>query len=83
VKITIFGLWHLGCVTAAGLAELGYEIVSTDFDVKVVKDLSDGHPPIYEPGLEELLKKHILSLVKSCRSLALVSFDFGYRPLSA
>jgi len=59
VKITIFGLWHLGCVTAAGLAELGYEIVSTDFDVKVVKDLSDGRPPIYEPGLEELLKKHI------------------------
>lgn len=59
MKITIFGLWHLGCVTAAGLAELGYEIVSTDFDVKVVKDLSDGRPPIYEPGLEELLKKHI------------------------
>jgi len=59
VKITTFGLWHLGCVTAAGLAELGYNVVGTDFDAKVVKNLSDGRPPIFEPGLEELLKKHI------------------------
>jgi len=59
LKITIFGLWHLGCITAAGLAELGYKVVGTDFDEKVVNDLSNSRPPIFEPGLEELLKKHL------------------------
>ncbi|MEW6593160.1 MAG: nucleotide sugar dehydrogenase [Candidatus Hadarchaeota archaeon] len=58
LKITVFGLWHLGCVNAAGLAELGYEVVGTDFDRKVVEGLSKGLPPIYEPGLEELIKKN-------------------------
>jgi len=58
-KITVFGMWHLGCITAAGLAELGYKVIGTDFDKKVVEELSHGRPPIFEPGLEELLKKHI------------------------
>lgn len=58
-KITVFGMWHLGCITAAGLAELGYKVIGTDFDRKVVEELSRGRPPIFEPGLEELLKKHI------------------------
>ena len=57
--ITVFGLWHLGCVTAAGLAELGYNVIGTDLYEKVVRDLSEVRPPIFEPGLEELIKKHI------------------------
>ncbi len=56
--ITVFGLWHLGCVTAAGLAELGYRVVGTDLYEKVVRDLAEARPPIFEPGLEELIKKH-------------------------
>ncbi|MDI6856229.1 MAG: nucleotide sugar dehydrogenase [Candidatus Thermoplasmatota archaeon] len=58
-KITVFGTWHLGCVTAACLAELGYEVVGTDFDEEIVNKLSHGHPPIFEPGLENLIKKNI------------------------
>ena len=58
-KVTVFGLWHLGCVTAACLAELGYKVVGTDLDEKVVEELSHGRPPIFEPKLEGLLKKHI------------------------
>jgi len=58
-KVTIFGLWHLGCVTAGCLSELGYKVVGTDFDEKVVKELSRGRPPIFEPKLEGLLEKHI------------------------
>ena len=58
-KVTIFGLWHLGCVTTACLAELGYKVVGTDLDEKVVEELSHGRPPIFEPKLEGLLKKHI------------------------
>ncbi len=57
--ITVFGLWHLGCVTAAGLAELGYKVIGTDLYEKGVRDLSEGRPPIFEPGLEELVKRHL------------------------
>lgn len=59
MRITVFGLWHLGCVYAAGLAELGHQVIGTDFDEKIIRGLSEGHPPIFEPGLEELIKKHI------------------------
>ncbi|MEW6221769.1 MAG: nucleotide sugar dehydrogenase [Candidatus Hadarchaeota archaeon] len=58
LKIAVFGLWHLGCVSAAGLAEMGHDVVGTDFDRKVVEGLSKGRPPIYEPRLEELIKKN-------------------------
>ena len=61
LKIAVFGLWHLGSVTAAGLAELGYKVVGTGFNKKAVNSLSSGRPPIFEPGLEELIKKHIKS----------------------
>ncbi len=59
MKITVFGLWHLGCVTAAGLAELGYNVVGTDFEEESLKDLSQGRPPIFEPGLGNIIKKHL------------------------
>jgi UDP-glucose 6-dehydrogenase len=45
-KITVFGLWHLGCEYVAGLAELGYNVIGTDFDEKVVENLPCGCPPI-------------------------------------
>ena len=59
-KITVFGLWHLGCVTVVGLAELGYKVIGTDLDKKAVEALSRGRAPVFEPGLEELLKKHLM-----------------------
>ncbi len=79
LKMAVFGLWHLGCVTAAGLAELGYKVVGTDFDGEVVEKLSEGKPPIFEPGLEEILKKQIrrknLSFTPS-KEIALKAADF-------
>lgn len=58
VSIGILGLWHLGCVYAASLASKGYEIVGFDFDKKLVGDLAKNIPPIYEPILGSLIKKH-------------------------
>jgi UDPglucose 6-dehydrogenase len=55
MRICVFGLYHLGCVTAACLAEGGNEIVAVDTDTTVVENLRAGKPPLYEPGLAELL----------------------------
>ena len=58
-KICVIGIWHLGAVYSACLANLGYNVVGVDKDAKKVKDLIDGIPPIFEPGLEELIKANI------------------------
>jgi UDPglucose 6-dehydrogenase len=59
VKICVHGLWHLGSVTAACLASLGHMVVGLDRDREVIKKLTLGHAPLYEPGLDELLQKGI------------------------
>ena len=56
MKINVMGLWHLGSVTAACLASAGHEVTGFDFDEKVIADLQNGKPPLFEPGLEELVK---------------------------
>lgn len=58
-KVCVVGIWHLGCVTSACLADLGYSVVGVDKDAKRVAELNQGNPPLFEPGLSELLKKHI------------------------
>jgi UDPglucose 6-dehydrogenase len=55
VKLCVAGLWHLGTVTAACLAGAGHEVRAFDPDADVVADLSAGKPPLFEPGLEELV----------------------------
>jgi len=57
VKVCVIGLWHLGSVTAACLASGGHEVVGFDFDASAVQSLQAGKPPVYEPGLEELLQR--------------------------
>ena len=54
-KIGVIGIWHLGAVVSACLADLGYFVVGVDKNAKMVKDLNKGIPPLFEPGLEELL----------------------------
>jgi UDPglucose 6-dehydrogenase len=59
VKIGVAGLWHLGSVTAACLADMGFDVTGWDPDSAVVKKLSTGKAPLFEPGLDELLTKGI------------------------
>lgn len=59
MKICVQGLWHLGSVTAACLASVGHKVVGLDRDKKVINDLINGHAPLYEPGLNDLLRKGI------------------------
>lgn len=61
MKLCVLGLWHQGAVTAAGLASLGHQVVGLDFDAARVAKLNQGLAPIFEPGLEELLKTGLAS----------------------
>jgi UDPglucose 6-dehydrogenase len=54
MKIVVLGLWHLGCVTAACAAKFK-SVMGLDFDPVVVAQLQKGKPPLFEPGLEELI----------------------------
>ena len=54
-QICVYGLWHLGCVTAACLAEAGFNVVGLDRDQARVQQLEAAIPPIAEPGLAELI----------------------------
>jgi UDPglucose 6-dehydrogenase len=55
MRICVYGLWHLGCVTAACLAE-HFPTVGLDPDPNTVADLQAGEPPIFEPGLSDLIR---------------------------
>jgi UDPglucose 6-dehydrogenase len=57
MKVCVVGLWHLGTVTAACLASAGHQVIGLDFEEATVKSLQAGQPPLYEPGLEELVRK--------------------------
>lgn len=54
MNLTILGLWHLGSVTAACGAR-HFDVTGLDFDAAVVSQLQQGHAPLSEPGLNELL----------------------------
>ncbi|HMG72627.1 MAG TPA: nucleotide sugar dehydrogenase [Pyrinomonadaceae bacterium] len=57
MKVCIVGLWHLGTVTAACLASGGHDVIGLDFDNAVIEALQAGEPPLFEPGLEDLVKQ--------------------------
>jgi UDPglucose 6-dehydrogenase len=61
MDIGVLGLGHLGSVTAACLAKLGHRVVGIDFDAARVANLGKGIAPIYEPGLEELIRRGLSS----------------------
>lgn len=61
MKVSVFGLWHLGSVTASCLASRNISVVGCDPQRNVVESLQNGLPPIDEPGLAELIKSGLKS----------------------
>lgn len=56
MKICVQGLWHLGSVTAACLASVGHQVTGLDLDAVTIANLSQGKAPLFEPGLDDLIR---------------------------
>lgn len=61
MKLAVAGLWHLGSVTAACAAAAGVPTVAIDPDAQRIAGLARGEPPLYEPGLAELIRSGLAS----------------------
>ncbi len=59
MNITIFGSGYVGLVTGACLAEVGNDVLCIDIDEHKIKGLQQGQIPIYEPGLEPLVRDNV------------------------
>ena len=59
MKVAVFGLWHLGSVISACLASKGHEVIGIDEDSEIIRKLSLGKAPIYEPSLDDLIQECI------------------------
>ena len=58
MKVSILGTGYVGLVTGACLAEKGHDVVCIDLDASKVERINRGESPIFEKGLDELLRRH-------------------------
>ncbi len=59
LRISVIGTGYLGATHAAAMAEFGFEVLGLDIDPEKIATLTAGQVPMYEPGLSELLLKHV------------------------
>ena len=89
MNIAVVGTGYVGLVSGTCLAESGNEVICVDIDAARIERLRAGHVPIYEPGLEELVRRNVkegrLSFTTEIREAvasAMVSFIAVGTPMS-
>ena len=59
MKVCVVGTGYVGLVVGTCLAEMGNDVICVDKDLDKLSKLEKGIIPIYEPGLEELIKSNV------------------------
>jgi len=89
MKLAIMGTGYVGLVSGACFAELGHDVICADIDADKIKTLNEGQIPIFEPGLEEMVRLNVeqgrlsftTNLKKAIRESLLVFVAVGTPPL--
>lgn len=79
MKIAVAGTGYVGLVAGVCFAEVGHNVVCVDIDAEKVKKMKKGNSPIFEEGLEELMKKNY----KAGRLDYTVDFKSAYKDADA
>ena len=77
MKLTIFGTGYVGLVTGACLADVGHLVTCVDVDVNKIEKLKQGVIPIYEPGLEKIVRDNYEKGSLSFTTSAKEGVEFG------
>ena len=77
MRVSVFGLGYVGCVSAASFAADGHEVIGVDVNPDKVAAVNRGQSPIVEPGLQEMLDRQLRDFQRGPSHLAVVVDEFG------